>query len=70
MKCQCEITNCHAFSAQDMLLTLGFRKVTIVLQRHGQKEVLSCYCDIKLYQSNLAVSCNTYFNTLAFYRDL
>lgn len=26
----------------------------VVLQRYVQKEVLTCRCDIKLYQSNLA----------------
>lgn len=47
-----------------------FIKVTVVLQRYLQEEVLSCHCDIKLYQTNSAVFCNTYFNTAAFYRDL
>jgi len=70
VKCQHEITNYHTFSVQEVRLTLYFHKVTIVLQSCVQKEVLSGYCGIKLYQSNLAVFCNTYFNTPAFCRDL
>lgn len=53
-----------------MLLTVYFCKVTIGLQRYLQEKVVSCHCDIKLYQTNLAVFCNTSFNTSAFYRNL
>lgn len=49
---------------------LYFCKVTIMLQKYLQEEVLSCPFDVKFYQTNLVIFCNTYFNTSAFYRDL